>query len=145
MTARGQIMKRYLLCVTGIVLMLVTTGCAKKAVHKGFQSGDHKILYDLLVERCKAFNTADMKRIRELYAKDSPELEWLSLHMPHYHTMGVRNTVLEVRKISVVGMDAAGSFVVRVTPARRSPFRQVEVLYVKEGSQWKIESIVDIF
>lgn len=131
-------MKKLLIFLIGITLIAVMAGCMKSIEPSTFESADHKILYDLMVERCKAVSAGDMERIYEIYAKDSPELDWLAGQINYLS--GFMFNVIDVKRISIVGIDAAGQFSVSVDPSNR-PLREVDVLYIREGSQWKIVSV----
>ena len=96
-----------------------------------------------MVERCNAINARDADRLKRVYTKDASEPEWLAKEwFPNYERWGIKMEVAEVKKISIVGIDASGSFQLKVS-GRKFATANVDVLYVKEGTEWKIESVAE--
>lgn len=135
--------KAYLiLLILGFIIFIL--GCAGKQIDPVLlQSPDEKALYDLMVERCAALNAKDMNRFKSVYIKDSPELEWIEKEgIPMWVKNGVTYHIHKAKRISIVGIDAAARFNLRGSNMYGRPFvKDVEVLFVKEGSEWKIESV----
>jgi hypothetical protein len=126
-----------------LILSMLAWGCVEKRVDPNtLTSPDERVLYDLMVARCHASNAKDMNLFRQIYTKDSPELEWIEFTgIPMWNANGMNFDEPTLKKISMVRSDAAASFVVRGNNSFGTSFvYQVEVLYVKEGAQWKIES-----
>lgn len=126
-----------------LILSMLVWGCVEKRVDPNtLTSPDERVLYDLMVARCHASNAKDMNLFRQIYTKDSPELEWIEhTGIPMWNANGMNFDEPSLKKISMVRGDAAASFVVRGNNSFGTSFvYQVEVLYVKEGAQWKIES-----
>lgn len=134
--------KLYLVFLILIVSILVWGCTANKIDPNTLKSPDERALYDLMLARCHALNAKDMDRFREIYTKDSPELEWIEdTGIPMWRQNGMNFNDPLLKKISVLGKDAAASFVLNGRNSSGTAFvYRVEVLYVKEGSQWKIES-----
>jgi hypothetical protein len=127
-----------------MVIFLFCINCAgQKGIDpKTLSSPDEKALYDLMVLRCRAIKDHDEKLIASIYAMDSPELKWIHQKgLPMWWENGVVYTIYKINKISIVGDDAAASFVLNGHNRYGYTYtRYVEVLYIKEGSEWKIES-----
>ncbi|UCG09340.1 MAG: hypothetical protein JSV83_12045 [Desulfobacterales bacterium] len=141
-------MKNVFVFLMSTALMTGMFGCAKSfdpSTYE-FESPEHKILYDLIVERCDAINDRDTERLKNIYAKESAEYDWLvSEWVPEYQRRGIFHTVVDVKKISIVEVDAVGTYVIRLAGqyGRRSPLGTVDVLYVKEDTEWKIVSVAE--
>ena len=106
-----------------------------------FDSSEQQILYDLMVERCEAINARDTERLQNVYADQSTEFAWLKDRwLPSYERFRIKHYVNRVEKISVVGADAAGRFVLELTGKLwgRQPYPKVDVLYVKQDNGWRI-------
>lgn len=134
--------KRYLVFLA-FLLLIVAWGCATTKIDPNtLQSPDERALYDLMLARGRASNATDMEQFRQIYTKDSPELEWIEkTGIPMWRQNGMRFNAPSLKKISIIGNDAAASFVLSGSNrSGRSFTYRVEVLYVKEQSQWKIES-----
>ena len=132
----------YLLC---FALFIFVTACVTGSDPKkfNFKSSDHRLLYDLMVERCEAINARDGDRLKRVYAKEASEPEWLIENwFAEYNQYNITMNVVGINKITIVGIDAAGSYVLSFT-GRRSSSSTVTVLYVKEDSDWKIESVIE--
>ena len=84
-----------------------------------------------------------MGSFKALYVEDSPELIWIEREaIPMWLEYEVFFEIDSLKKISIVGNDAAANFILYHTNKyATSFFKNVEVLYVKKGSQWKIESV----
>ena len=134
--------KLYVVFFMSILIMFIS-GCIQKQIDpNSLKTSDEKALYDLMVARCHALNAKDMNMFREIYTKDSPELDWIeNVGIPMWKERGVEFEISSLKKISIVGNDAAASFMMSGSIyTGYSWLRNVEVLYVKEGNQWKIES-----
>ena len=140
-------MKKFSFCAVCIVFMASLAACVTEAEPKKFvfQSSDQQVLYDLMVERCAAINARDGDRLKRVYAKDASEPEWLIENwFPNYIQYNVTMKVAGVKKITIVGIDGVGTYVLRLSgQLGRSPTAEVEVLYVKEGPDWKIDSVAE--
>ena len=126
-----------------LILSVFVWGCIEKRIDPNtLAAPDERALYDLMVARGVALNAKDMDQFRQIYTKDSPELEWIeNTGIPLWNANGMNFDEPSLKKISVVGNDAAASFVLKGSNSFGTSFvYQVEVLYVREGSQWKIES-----
>ena len=129
-----------------LILILFISGCATKGIDpNSLKSLDEKALYDLMFARCRALNAKDMDQFRQIYTKDSPELEWIEKEgIPMWERNGMKFNVPSLKKISIVGNDAAASFVLNGKNSSGKVFvYSVEALYVKEETQWKIESTAE--
>ena len=136
-------MKKLYLVFLISILSMFAWGCVEKRVNPDtLTSPDERVLYDLMIARCHALNAKDMNQFRQIYTKDSPELEWIeNTGIPMWNANGMNFDEPSLKKISMVGNDAAASFVLKGNNSFGTSFiYHVEVLYVKEGSQWKIES-----
>ncbi len=136
-------MKKLYLVFLILILSMFAWGCVEKRVNPDtLTSPDERVLYDLMIARCHALNAKDMNQFRQIYTKDSPELEWIeNTGIPMWNANGMNFDEPSLKKISMVGNDAAASFVLKGNNSFGTSFiYHVEVLYVKEGSQWKIES-----
>ena len=126
-----------------LILSVFVWGCIEKRIDPNtLATTDERVLYDLMVARGVALNAKDMDQFRKIYAKDSPELEWIeNTGIPLWNANGMNFDEPSLKKISVVGDDAAASFVLKGSNSFGTSFvYQVEVLYIKEENQWKIES-----
>jgi hypothetical protein len=103
---------------------------------------DKKALYDLMVARCEASNKTDMAIFRSIYVSNSPELDWIQNNgIPMWRRNGMHFKVQSIKKVTILGDDAAGRFVLNgVNSHGRRFIHTVEALYVKQGNQWKLES-----
>lgn len=131
-----------------IILFIFFIGCstAKKGINPSeLVSPDEKALYNLMVKRCQAVNARDMRRLETIYAKNSEEIVWLRDDgIPTWKKYKITFYIEHLIKVSIVGQDAAVHFVLRGSTMYGNYFiKTVEVLYVKEGAQWKIESVGD--
>ena len=136
-------MKKLYLVFLILILSMFASGCIEKKIDPNIlESPDNKALYDLMVTRCKALNAKDMDMFRQIYTKDSPELEWIKKKgIPMWEENGMNFNPPTLKKISIIGDDAAASFSLSGRNKFGTSFYyRVEVLYVKEDSQWKIES-----
>lgn len=137
-------MQKPSLCYLIALVTALVSGCAATTgIDPGtLQSQDEKALYDLMLERGRALNARDMDMFRRLYTKDSPELAWIkNKGIPGWEQSGMRYSEPSLKKISIVGRDAAAAFVlIGRNGSGRSFLFQVEALYVKIDSQWKIEA-----
>ena len=129
-----------------LILLMFTSGCVTQNIDPNtLKSSDEKALYDLMVARCRALNAKDMDQFRQIYTNDSPELEWIENEgIPMWEQNGMKFNVPSLKKISIVGNDAAASFVLNGKNSSGKAFvYRVEALYVKEETQWKIESTAE--
>jgi len=136
-------MKKLYLVFLILILSTFASGCVgKKFDPNTLKSPDERALYDLMLARCHALNAKDMDLFRQIYTKDSPELEWIkNTGIPMWKQNGMNFSDPSLKRISVLGNDGAASFVLSGYNSYGTSFvYRVEVLYVKEGSQWKIES-----
>jgi hypothetical protein len=138
-------MKQFCFIFLMSILLMFISGCVsvdEKVDPNILKSSDEKALYDLMVARGNALNAKDMDMFRQIYTKDSPELEWIkNTGIPMWKENGMNFNPPSLRKISIIGNDAAASFTLNGENSYgTSFFYRVEVLYVKEDSQWKIES-----
>ena len=136
-------MKKLYLVFSILILFMFVFGCVEKKIDPNtLKSPDERALYDLMVARCHALNAKDMDQFRQIYTKDSPELKWIEhIGIPMWNASGMNFAEPTLKKISLLGNDAAASFVLRGENSFGKSFvYHVEVLYVKEGTQWKIES-----
>ena len=129
-----------------LILFVFTAGCTTENIEPNtLKSPDEKAMYDLMAARCRALNAKDMDQFRQIYTKDSPELEWIENEgIPMWEQNGMKFNIPALKKISIVGNDAAASFVLNGKNNSGTAFvYRVEVLYVKEETQWKIESTAE--
>ena len=136
-------MKKPYLVFLFLFLFMLTGGCVKRGINPNtLKSPDEKALYDLMVARCHALNTKDMNLFRQIYTKNSPELEWIeNVGIPMWESNGMNFNIPSLTKISIIDNDAAASFVLKGNNRSGKSFvYSVEALYLKEGTQWKIES-----
>jgi hypothetical protein len=139
----GVVMKKLYLVFLVLILSTFASGCVEKKIDPNtLKSPDKRALYDLMLARCHALNAKDMDLFRKIYTKDSPELEWIkNTGIPMWKRNGMNFNDPSLKRISIVGKDAAASFVLNGNNSSGTSFvYRVEVLYVKEESQWKIES-----
>jgi hypothetical protein len=139
----GVAMKKLYLIFLILILSMFASGCAGKKIDPNtLKSPDEKALYYLMLARCHASNAKDMDQFRQIYTKDSPELEWIKdTGIPMWRRNGMTFDDPSLKRISIIGKDAAASYVLSGFNSSGTSFiYSVEVLYVKEGSQWKIES-----
>jgi hypothetical protein len=126
-----------------LIVSTLVLGCAVQKIDPNtLKSPDERALYDLMLARCQALNAKDMNRFREIYTKNSPELEWIeNTGIPLWTRNGMNFKDPSLKRVSIMGKDAAASFVLNGSNSSGTSFvYRVEALYVKEGSQWKIES-----
>ena len=136
-------MKKLYLVFLILILSTFASGCLGKRIDPNtLKSPDKRALYDLMLARCHASNAKDMDLFRKIYTKDSPELEWIeNTGIPMWKRNGMNFDDPSLTRISIIGNDAAASFIVGGNNSSGTTFvYRVEVLYVKEESQWKIES-----
>ena len=136
-------MKKLYLIFFILIFSTFVSGCVEKRIDPNIlKSPDKRALYDLMVARCHASNAKDIDLFRQIYTKDSPELEWIkNTGIPMWKQNGMNFNDPSLKKISIIGNDAAASFGLRGNNSSGTSFvYRVEVLYVKEKSQWKIES-----
>ena len=136
-------MKRLYLVFLILILSAFALGCVEKNIDPNtLKSPDNRALYDLMLARCHALNAKDMDLFRRIYTKDSPELEWIkNTGIPMWKQNGMNFNDPSLTRISIIGNDAAASFVLNGHKSFGTSFvYRVEVFYVREGSQWKIES-----
>jgi hypothetical protein len=139
----GAAMQKRCLFFGVLPFLLFVWGCAASQIDPNtLQSSDERALYDLMVARCHALNAKDMDQFREIYTKDSPELEWIEQRgIPMWKQNGMYFSDPTLKRISIIGNDAAASFVLSGRNSSGTSFvYRVEALYVKKGAQWKIES-----
>ena len=135
------------LCLSALTLIALQS-CLQnvKTTPVQFGSSEQQILYDLMVERCEAINARDTERLRNVYADNSTEYDWLKDRwLPSYERFRINVFVQKVEKISVVDNDAAGRFVLELTGQLwgRYPYPKVDVLYVKQSDGWKILQVAE--
>ena len=136
-------MKKLYLVFLILILSTFASGCVEKKIDPNtLKSPDKRYLYDLMLARCHALNAKDMDLFRQIYKKDSPELEWIkNKGIPMWEENGMNFNDPSLKRISIMGDDAAASFALSGNNKFGTSFDyRVEVLYVKENSQWKIES-----
>lgn len=140
-------MKKFSFYSVCFAIMIFITACVTGSDTKkfAFQSSDQRILYDLMVERCASINARDGDRLKRVYSKDASEPEWLIENwFPNYNQYNIKMKVAKIKKITIVGIDAAGSYVLSLSgQMSRSSIAPVDVLYIKEGADWKIESVIE--
>jgi hypothetical protein len=139
----GVAMKKLYLVFLILILSTFASGCVEKIIDPNtLKSPDKRALYDLMLARCHALNAKDMDLFRQIYTKDSPELEWIkNTGIPMWRLNDMNFNDPSLKRISIMGNDAAASFVLNGYNSSGTSFiYRVEVLYVKEESQWKIES-----
>ncbi len=130
-----------------LVLILIVIGCKQNVKEESFNftTPDEKILYELMVERCKALSARDMDRLNQIYSKNSQDLVWISKEvMPILNSWPARYKILKIEKLSVIGNDAAGRFKINIDNDYKFDTKKVDVLYIKEDSTWKIESVIEL-
>ena len=130
-----------------LVLILIVIGCKQNVKEESFSltTPDEKILYELMVERCKALSGRDMDRLNQIYSKNSQDLVWISKEvMPILSSWPARYKILKIEKLSIIGNDAAGRFKINVDNEYKVDTKKVDVLYIKEDSNWKIESVIEL-
>ena len=136
-------MKKLYLVFLTLILSMMISGCMEKKVNPIIlKSTDEKALYDLMEARCRALNAKDINLFRQIYIKDSPDLRWIKdAGISMWVMDDVTYHISSLKKIGIIGNDAAARFVVVGSDQYGSFLRKtVEVLYVKKGTQWKIES-----
>jgi hypothetical protein len=139
----GVVMKKPYLVFFLLIPLMLTSGCVTENIEPNtLKSPDEKVLYDLMATRCRASNAKDLSQFRQIYTTDSPELEWIEYEgIPMWERNGMNFKAPILKKISIIGNDAAASFVLKGNNSSGTTFvYRVEALYVKEGAQWKIES-----
>lgn len=139
----GVSMKKPYILFLILILLTFISGCVTENIEPNtLKSSDEKVLYDLMVARCRASNAQDINLFRQIYTTDSPELEWIENEgIPMWAQNGMNLKAPILKKISIIGNDAAASFVLKGNNSSgRSFVYNVEALYVKEGARWKIES-----
>lgn len=139
-------MNRFLNFAWYFILILIVIGCKQNVKEESFSftTSDEKILYELMVERCKALSARDLDRLNQIYSKNSQELIWISKEvMPILKRWPARYKILKIEKLSIIGNDAAGRFKINVDNDYKSNTKKVDVLYIKEDLTWKIESVIE--
>ncbi|MCP3876407.1 MAG: hypothetical protein GY699_25105 [Desulfobacteraceae bacterium] len=139
-------MKQFCFCIVLIISVCFFSGCvAKKIDPSSFKNPDKKALYELMVKRCQAINNRDMSLFKSIYVKNSPELKWIEeTGIPMWNKHRTEFKVSQVKKISIIGNDAAANFILSGQARTISSFLiDTVVLYVKVGDLWKIESAGD--
>jgi len=83
-----------------------------------------------------------MDLFRKIYTKDSPEIKWIEeTGISQWRKNGMKYGQPSLKKISIIGNDAAATFRLSGSNEFGKIFIfNVEVLYVKVDSEWKIES-----
>ena len=130
-----------------LILILIVIGCKQNVKEESFNftTPDEKILYELMVERCKALSARDMDRLNQIYSKNSQDLGWISKEvMPILNSWPARYKIRKIEKLSIIGNDAAGRFKINVDNDYKIKTKKVDVLYIKEDSTWKIESVIEL-
>ena len=136
-------MKKPYLVFLLLIPLMFTWGCVTENIEPiTLKSRDEKALYDLMAARCRASNATDMSQFRQIYTTDSPELEWIENEgIPMWKRNGMNFKAPILKKVSIIGNDAAVSFILKGNNSSGTAFvYKVEALYVKEGARWKIES-----
>ena len=136
-------MKRLLGPWIPVLTVLFLAGCMQPKVDPDLlDSPDEKALHDLMVARCRALSEKDLALFEEIYTRDSPELEWIREQgIPMWRQWGVRFRVWSVKRLSILGDDAAGRFVLNGNNRYGKQFVEtVEALFVRRDGRWKIES-----
>jgi hypothetical protein len=139
----GVAMKKLYFVFLIFILSVFVSGCVEKKIDPNtLKSPDKRALYDLMLARCHALNAKDMDLFRQIYTKDSPELKWIkNTGIPMWEENDMNFNDPSLKRISIMGDDAAASFFLSGSNRSGTSFTyRVEVLYVKEDSQWKIES-----
>ncbi|MCP3876409.1 MAG: hypothetical protein GY699_25115 [Desulfobacteraceae bacterium] len=128
-----------------IISVCFLSGCVEKKIDpNSFKNPDKGALYELMVERCQAINKRDLSLFKSIYTKNSPELKWIEeTGIPMWKNYRTTFKVSRVKKISIVGNDAAANFILSGQSGGNSFLKDVEVLYLKIGDLWKIESAGD--
>jgi hypothetical protein len=130
-----------------LVLILIVIGCKQNVKEESFSftTPDEKILNELMVERCRALSARDMDRLNHIYSKNSQDLVWISKEvMPILNSWPARYKIRKIEKLSIIGNDAAGRFKINVDNDYKIKTKTVDVLYIKEDSTWKIESVIEL-
>jgi hypothetical protein len=130
-----------------LILILIVIGCKQNVKEESFnfKTSDEKILYELMVERCKALSARDMDRLNQIYSKNSQDLVWISKEvMPILNNWPARYKIRKIEKLSIIGNDAAGRFKINVDNDYKVSTKKVDVLYIKEDSTWRIESVIEL-
>ena len=139
--------KHVVFFLAAAVAAITCDGCTKTVdkAESVFESPEHRVLYELMVERCNAINARDPQRLRNVYAKDSTEADWLIDNwLPDYIRYGITQRVSKMKRIGIVGEDGAGTFVIQLKGRLgRSPLGTVDVLYRKEDGEWKMVSVAE--
>ena len=142
-----RIMKKHHAVFIVIGVLLFIGGCAMEPGidPKALTSPDEKALYDLMEQRCQALNDKDMKQFQRIYVSDSPELEWIkSTGIPSWKRYGVSYNITSLKRICIIGNVAAATFMLRGTNQYGAVWGGTdEVLYEKQGHQWKIVAAGD--
>jgi hypothetical protein len=136
-------MKKLNFVILILLLSAFASGCTTTKIDpNSLKSPDEKALYDLMLARCQALNAKDMDLFRQVYTENSPELEWIEKNgIPMWKRNDMRFSDPSLIKISIIGDDAAASFILNGRNRSGTSFvYHVEALYIKKGSQWKIES-----
>ena len=139
-------MKKLYLVFLILILSTFASGCLEKKIDPNtLKSPDKRALYDLMVARCHALNAKDMDLFRQIYTKNSPELKWIKYTgIPMWNRNDMNFNDPSLKRISIMGNDAAATFVLNGNNSFGTDFiYEVEVLYVKEETQWKIESTAE--
>ena len=130
-----------------LILILIVIGCKQNVKEESFNftTPDEKILYELMVERFNALSARDMDRLNQIYSKNSQDLGWISKEvMPILNSWPARYKIRKIEKLSIIGNDAAGRFKINVDNDYKIKTKKVDVLYIKEDSTWKIESVIEL-
>lgn len=139
-------MKKLYLVFLTLILSMMISGCLEQKVNPFIpKSTDEKALYDLMEARCRALNEKDINMFKQIYIEDSPELRWIEDDgIPMWEMNGMTYHISLLKKVGIIGNDAAARFVLKGSNRYGSFFtKTVEVLYVKKGNQWKIESTAE--
>lgn len=135
-------MKNVLWAIVLIAAAPFLSGCVEKKMYTIPDTPDKKGLYALMVARCEAINKADLSLFENIYIQNSPELHWIANKgIPMWRENGMRYSVRSLERLSIVGDDAAGRFVLMgYNQFGRNFVPVVEALFTKQGGEWKIES-----
>lgn len=140
-------MKRFPQYFWYLLLILIVLGCKQnvKEDRFSFTTPDEKILYELMAERCRALSDRNMDRLRQIYSETSQDLVWITEKViPILNQWPARYRILKTEKLSIIDNDAAGRFEISVDNGYKYSRKEVDVLYIKEDSTWKIESVIEL-
>lgn len=137
---------RVFLHITGFIIMTsFFSGCAmtNEGAHLlRLKTPDHQILYNLMAERCSALGRTNKDRLKTLYTEHSTEPDWLYKNVfPVLDQWPARYKIREIKKMTIVGQDAAARYVIYYSNNYKNNIKTVDVLYEKENGQWKIDSV----